>query len=152
MLRTVSWVLLAFMAAATLVLGLNSARVAYLADPARDSLVPGRVTVRDLAGWNEDVATSVRARRATAASYAAGHGLLLLAVVLVPYRRGEVWAWWAILGASALVALVAWLRVPLLNTRPGAGTAALQLGITALGLLLDAGRLRGRDGAAPAVS
>ena len=150
MLRTVSWVLLAFLAAATLVLGLNSARVAYLSDPARDALVAGRVTVRDLAGWNEEAATSVRARRATAASYAAGYGLLLLAIVLVPYRRGEVWAWWAILGASALVALVAWLRVPLLHTRPGASAGALQLGIAALGLLLDAGRLRGRGGAAPA--
>ncbi|HET8644431.1 MAG TPA: hypothetical protein VFO85_03005, partial [Vicinamibacteria bacterium] len=89
-----------------------------------------------------DVATGVRARRGTAAAYASAYAVLFLFVVLVPYRRGEVWAWWAVLAGALTIALLTWLRVPLLHTRLGAGAGSVLLGATALGLLLDAGRLR----------
>ena len=53
-------------------------------------------------------------------------------------------------GRALTVAVLIWLRVPMLGTRLGAGAGAAQLGFTALGLLLDAGRLRGGRAGAPA--
>ena len=104
--------------------------------------------MRDVSAWRADVATGVRARRGTAAAYASGYAVLFLFIVLVPYRRGDVWAWWAVLSGALTIALLTWLRVPLLHTRLGAGAGASLLGFTALGLLLDAGRLRGGGAAA----
>ena len=99
------------------------------------------------------MATAVRARRATAAAYAAGFATLFLAITLVPYRRGEVWAWWALSAGTLVVSVLILLRVPLLGIRLGApaavtwaGTALttlVQLAVVALGLAFGAGRLRG---------
>jgi len=88
----------------------------------------------------------VRARRATAAAYAAGFATLFLAIVLGPYRRGDRWAWWALAAGTLVVAVSTLLRIPLLGTSLGAGTAGIQLGVVALGLALGAGRLRGNSG------
>jgi hypothetical protein len=151
MLRTLSWVLLGLIATLILFGSLASAWLAYLGDPAQDVFGEGGPSVQDVSAWRADVGTSVRARRGTAAAYASGYALLFLFIALVPYRRGEVWAWWAILGGALTIALLTWLRVPLLHTRLGAGSGAALLGFTALGLLLDAGRLRAPrvDGDAP---
>jgi hypothetical protein len=142
-LKTVSWVLLAVVAALVLLASLASVVIAYRGDPAQDTFGAGGPTVKDIADWRPDVATGVRARRGTAAAYAAGFAVLMACIVLVPYRRGEVWAWWTLLGGAATVAVLMFLRVPMLGTRLGASTGATLLGATALGLLLDAGRLRG---------
>jgi hypothetical protein len=151
MLRTVSWVLLGLIASLVLFGSLASAWLAYVGDPAMDVFGEGGPSVRDVSAWRADVATGVRARRGTAAAYASGYAVLFLFIALGPYRRGDVWAWWAMLAGALTIALVTWLRVPLLNTRLGAGAGAALLGATALGLLLDAGRLRGpRPGDAPA--
>ena len=140
MLKTVSWVLIAVVAVLTLLLSLVSFRVAY--SDARDEFGVGGATVSDVASWNAEVATAVRARRATASAYATGWAILLLVVTLVPYRRGEKWAWWAILAAGVVPAALTLLRVPLLGTNLGAGTALAQAGVVLLGLLLDVARLR----------
>jgi hypothetical protein len=142
MLRTVSWVLLGLIATLILFGGLASAWLAYVGDPAQDVFGEGGPSVQDVSAWRADVATSVRARRGTAAAYAAAYAVVFLFIALVPYRRGEVGAGWAILAGALTVALLTWLRVPLLHTRLGAGSGASLLGFTALGLLLDAGRLR----------
>ena len=143
MLRTASWVLLGLVATLVLFGSLASAWLAYVGDPSMDVFGEGGPSVQDVSGWRADVGTAVRARRGTAAAYASGFALLFLVIALVPYRRGDVWAWWALLGGALLVALLTWLRVPLLGTRLGAGAGAGLLGATGLGLLLDAGRLRG---------
>lgn len=153
MLRTASWVLLGIVATLVLFGSLASAWLAYVGDPALDVFGEGGPSVQDVSGWSADVATAVRARRGTAAAYASAYAVMFLFVVLVPYRRGDVWAWWAVLAGALTVALLTWLRVPLLHTRLGAGAGAVLLAATAAGLLLDAARLRGpraEAGGAPA--
>jgi hypothetical protein len=140
-MKTVSWVLLAIVAGLILLGSLGSLALAYFGNPASDNLAPG-LTVKAVGDWRPDALTATRARRGTAAAYALGYGLLMMLIVLVPYRRGEVWAWWAIL-AGALVVFVAYaLRMFSLGTNQGVGAGALQLGVIAVALLLDAKRLR----------
>lgn len=92
------------------------------------------------------MATAVRARRATAAAYAAGFATLFLVITLVPYRRGEVWAWWALAAGTLVVTVLILLRIPILGVGPGEGTASTaltQLVVVGFGLAFGAGRLRG---------
>src|SRR5260370_5848641 len=79
----------------------------------------GPVSLSELAGGRPDVATAIRARRGTAAAWAAGFATLFLSIVLGPYRRGDVWAWWTLLGGALVVALVLLARIPFLGTRGG---------------------------------
>jgi len=48
---------------------------------------------------------------------------LFLAVVLGPYRRGDVTTWWGILASAIVLGVVVAVRVPVLGTQAGAGTA-----------------------------
>lgn len=143
-MRTASWMLLALAGALTLLVSLNSARRAYGSE--RDQI--GSVSLSELSVGRPEVATAVRARRATAAAYGAGFGMLFLLVSVGPYRRGDVWAWWALLLGMLVVAGLVLLRVPLLGVRlagVGDGTAAaslIQLLVVGVGLALGAGRLR----------
>ena len=99
-----------------------------------------------------DFATAQRARRGTAASFAAGFAALFLMIVLGPYRKGDRWAWWAILTGTLVVTIMVLLRMPFLGTTfsgpqgaAGRGTVIevlIMLGVTALGLALGAGRLK----------
>ncbi len=137
-MKTLSWVLLAVVGTLTLVLSLVSAGVAYRGD--QDQIGPIKQT--ELAAGRQDVLTALKARRATAAAYAAGFAALFLAVVVGPYRRGDVWAFWALLVATLVYGSVSLLRIPLLGTNLGAGAAGIQLGIVVVALLLDARRLK----------
>jgi len=149
-MKTASWVLLALAAMATLALSLVSAKRAY--GTYNDRL--GETSVRELAAGRPEVETAVRARRATAAAYSAGFATLFLLICVGPYRRGEVWAWWALLVGMLVVAVLVLLRLPLLGTglsgSVGGSTAQgalTQLLMVGLGLALGAGRLRhGRPG------
>lgn len=142
-MKTASWILLAIVAGLTILGSLGSLGVAYFGNPANENLARG-LTVKELGDWRPEALTATRARRGTAAAYGLGYGLLLMIVVLVPYRRGEVWAWWAIL-AGALTVFVAYaLRMFTLGTNQGVGVpGAVQLAVIGVALLLDAGRLRG---------
>jgi len=101
------------------------------------------------------VATAVRARRATAAADAAGFATLFLAIALGPYRRGDVWAWWALVAGTIVLAVLILLRIPFLALRlgppaavTGAGTALgtlIQLMVVGVGLALGAGRLSSKN-------
>ena len=86
---------------------------------------------------------ALRGSRATAAAFAIAYSVLFLTIVLGPYRRGEVWAWWALLGSSLTLAIIVLLRVPLLGTTLGVTSAVIPLGLVLLGLALDFGRVRG---------
>lgn len=86
---------------------------------------------------------ALRGSRATAAAYGAAYGALFLTIVLGPYRRGEVWAWWALLGSTLFFAAIVLLRVPLLGTSLGINPAVVPLALVLLGLGLDLGRVRG---------
>jgi hypothetical protein len=147
-MKTASWILLAVVGALTLLGSIGSSAIAYGTD--RDQIGPA--SLADLSAGRPDVATAVRARRATAAAYGAGFATLFLLIALGPYRRGDVWAWWALLVGMLVVTVLILLRVPLLGvplTSPaavtGAGTALsslIQLAVVAVGLALGAGRLQ----------
>ncbi len=136
-MRTISWALLALVGLATLLGSLASANLAYRTG--QDQF--GTVSLGELAAGRADVASVLRARRGTAAAYAAGFAVLFLFVVLVPYRRGEVWSWWAILVSTLVFAALTVARIPFLSIRAGAGTAWITLGVVGLALLLDIKRL-----------
>ncbi|HLY61604.1 MAG TPA: hypothetical protein VKV95_12725 [Terriglobia bacterium] len=147
-MKTASWIILVVISAATLLYSLNSLRIAY--SSAHDRIGPASLT--ELSAGRPDVATAIRARRATAAAYAVGFNTLFLVIVLVPYRRGDIWAWWALAGSAVVVTGLILLRVPLLGISlgtPSAGMGAatangalIQLAVVAVGLALDAGRLK----------
>src|SRR5947208_14790977 len=138
-MKTASWIILVVVGALTLLGSLFSLGLAY--SSARDQIGPA--SLAELSVGRPEVATAVRARRATAAAYAAGFATLFLAITLGPYRRGDVWAWWALSAGTLVVSVLILLRVPFLGIRLGASAALVQLVVAGLGLALGAGRMRG---------
>jgi hypothetical protein len=136
-LRTASWVLLAIVGVLALLGGLASANLAY-----RGMFPIGGVAISDIASGREAVLLGLRGARGTAAAWAAGWAVLFLAVVLGPYRRGDVATWWGLLASALVLAAVAAARVPLLNLSAGAETPLVLLVVVIVALLLDVGRLR----------
>ena len=137
-LRTVSWVMLAVVAALVLVGSAVSAGLAY-----SDRPYPiGPASLAEVAAGRAAVATALRGIRGTAAAFSAAYGTLLLCVVLGPYRRGETWCWRAILAAAVVLFVFGAARQPLLGTTLGIGTPAVLLGVVVLALFLDGGRLK----------
>ena len=138
-MKTLSWILLVLVGALTLLGSLESAWIALSLAP--DGLVGKGLTLMN-ATVPPEVALAIRGRRVTASAYAAGFAVLFLAVVLIPYRRRELWSWWTILVASLVLLLVTVMRVPMLGTRSAVPVALIQCGIVIIALLLDVGRLR----------
>jgi len=137
-MRTISWILLTIVASLTFVASLGSAYISYRSP---DSDVIGQTKLADVAAGRAEVATALRARRGTAAAFAAAYAVLFLFIVLVPYRRGDVWSWWALLAGMLVLVVLTLARIPLLGTRLGAGAAWLELGIVGVALLLDVKRV-----------
>jgi hypothetical protein len=146
-MKTASWIILLVVGALTLLGNLVSLGIAY--GTALDQIGPA--TLAELSVGRPEVAIAVRARRGTAAAYGAGFATLFLAITLGPYRRGDLWAWWALLAGMLVVSVLILLRVPFLGIRlgttaavTGAGTALttlVQLVLVGLGLAFGAGRL-----------
>ncbi len=139
-LKIVSWVLLTIVGSLTLLGSLGSVYVAYVADAKIDQIGP--MNLSELAEGRKDLEIALRARRATAAAFATGYSLLFLTIVLVPYRRGDVWAWWTLLSGTLATTGIILLRVSVLGTNLGLGAATIPLAVGVVALLLDAGRLR----------
>jgi len=137
-LRMVSVVLLTLLGAVTLLGSLASVANAFSRGP---DLI-GPVSIEELAAGRGDLEVALRGRRVTAAAFAAGYALLFLAVVLVPYRRGDVWAWWALFVTSLVLGGIILLRLPLLGLGLGAAVGWTQLVLGCGALMLDVGRLR----------
>jgi len=89
-MKKASWIVLAVAGAAFVLVSLVSAARAYNTG---DDYGIGGVRVSKVAAGREAVASGLRGIRGTSAAFAAAYGVLYLAIVLVPYRRGEVWAW-----------------------------------------------------------
>ncbi|HLW79221.1 MAG TPA: hypothetical protein VKU44_06440 [Terriglobia bacterium] len=136
-MKTASWIILLIVGALTLLGSLVSLGRAYVS--AQDEIGPASLS--ELAAGRPEVATAVRARRATSAAYAAGFATLFLAILLGPYRRGDVWAWWTLLAGTLAVTVLTLLRLAFLDTRLGVPAAAIQLVVAGLGLALGTGRL-----------
>ncbi|HJQ25259.1 MAG TPA: hypothetical protein VKA60_15170 [Blastocatellia bacterium] len=139
-----SWVLLFVVLTATAILAVQSLRVAYMWS--QETITPG-YTLNDVraATGNEDAVKAIRGRRVTAATWALGYALLGLAVALGPYRRGERWAWWALLVSMGLPQLLSLLRAPILATTQGMQTPATLLALTFLALLCAVPRIFRRE-------
>ncbi len=135
---TTSWVVLLLLAAALTAFSLFSASLALRRAP--DALT-GNYTVEQVESASHEAADAIRGRRLTASAWAFGCGLFLAFIVLGPYRRGERWAWWALLVAFGGTQVLSMLRVPLMGVRPGASTALILLVVLAVGLLAGAPRM-----------
>jgi hypothetical protein len=135
-LRTASWIVLALVGVLVVLGSLASANLAY-----RGEFPLGGVSITEIASGREPVLLGLRGARGTAAAWAAGWAALFLAVVLGPYRRGDVAAWWGILVSALVMALVAGARVTLIGTRTGSGAPLVLLAVVVVALLLDVRRL-----------
>ena len=135
-LRTVSWVLLAIAGVLVLLLSFASAALAY-----RGDFPVGGVSIAEISGGREGVLLGLRGARGTAAAWGAAWAALFLAVVLGPYRRGDVASWWGILVSAIVLAAVAGVRVPLVGVRPGIEAPLILLAIVLVALLIDVKRL-----------
>jgi hypothetical protein len=136
--RTASWVILTVVAILVLIASSGSATLAYSARPYQI----GHAWLDQVAAGRAEVATALRGIRGTAAAFAAAYGTLLLCVVLGPYRRGEVWSWWAILLAAVVLFIFTAARQPFLGTTLGIAAPGIHLGLVLLALVLDGGRLK----------
>lgn len=139
-LRVVSWVLLTLVGGLTLLGSMASVYVAYVAGAEQDQIGP--MNLSELADGRNDLEVALRARRGTAAAFATGYALLFLTIVLGPYRKGEVWAWWALLMGTLATTGIILIRVSVLGTNLGLGAATIPLAVGVVALLLDAGRLK----------
>jgi hypothetical protein len=97
----------------------------------------------------EEAFKAFKARRVTAATWALAYALLAIVVTLVPYRRGEQWAWWALLVAIGVSQILSMARAITLMTTAGAGTAGVLLAFMLLGLMAGAPRMFGNKQTAP---
>ena len=140
-MRTTSWVILVIVGALMLLGSLASLGRAYIS--AEDQI--GSASLAELSAGKPELRAALRARRATAAAYAAGFATLFLAITLGPYRRGDVWAWRALLVGTVVVSVLILLRIPLLATWLGAPAALILLIMVGLGLAFGAGRLKGES-------
>jgi hypothetical protein len=135
-LRTVSWILLAIIGVLVLLVSCLSAQLAYWGD-----FQVGGETIQDIAAGRDGVLTGLRGARGTAAAWGAAWAVLFLTVVLGPYRRGDVASWWGILASAIALGVIVALRVPVLGTQAGTGTALVLLLLVILGLLVDVKRI-----------
>ena len=138
-MKKASWILLTVLGIAITFFSLVSAVHAYWTD---DDYRVGPLKVSEVAPGDSRVATALRAIRGTSAAFGAAYGVLFLAVVLGPYRRGEVWAWKALLIAGLTECVIVLLRIPILGTQLGVSAAVTPVGLLVIGLLLDASRLK----------
>lgn len=143
-LRTASVVMLTVVGALVLAASLGSAGLGYFGDYP----IAG-VQIREIAGDREAVLTGLRGVRGTSAAWGVAWAVLMLAVVLGPYRKGDVASWWGILVSTLAAAVVVALRVVVLGTSLGTGGPLLLVLLVMIGLLLDVKRIAGVAPAPP---
>jgi hypothetical protein len=132
-----SWIIILLVSIAIGLLSFSSLRIAYF-NPELDNLTPKMSTrqLEELGGQPAvDAAKAIQGRRATAATWALGYAILAIFVTLFPYRRGEKWAWWALLASLGLSQALSAARFVTVGTQQGAGTAVTLLAVLLLGLL-----------------
>ena len=132
---TIGWVLLLILGILLAAGGLGSLAVAYRRSGDR---IAG-VELQRLAELSPDLPDALRGRRATAAVLSFTSGVFLVWIALVPFKRGERWAWRAVATSLGLGALLSILRLPMLDTRLGAGAAVFVL-VWVVAALLDSYR------------
>lgn len=139
LLFVVSWVILLIVSSLIVLASAASLWVTYTGQPDGLTSEYGITQIREQGG--DQAVKAFRGRRATAATWAMGYGILALAVTLFPYRRGERWAWWALLVSVGLSQLLSLARAPMLATTGGIQAPAILLAFVLLGLLAGAPRM-----------
>lgn len=134
MLFLASWVLLFLLSVVVIVLSLNSLGTAYFGK--QDQLIAGFGLEQLEGAGGPEAVRAFRGRRATAATWALGWGILYASMAFIPYRRKERWAWWALLAALLLPELLSLARYVIIGARSGAGASATLLAIGLLGLMM----------------
>jgi hypothetical protein len=134
-----SWVLLVLMSVGVALASIGSISVAY--GGGDDNF--GGVRLEDIrTAMGDEMAKALRARRATAASWSFAAAILSGWIALVPYRRGQRWAWWALL-AFSLPHFASLARVIAIGTSLGAATSGIVLAFLLLALLAGTPRMFG---------
>jgi hypothetical protein len=140
-----SWVILLVVAGAIILLSAQSLLVAYTGGA--DGLT-SEYTLTQIGEQGGDQAVKAfRGRRATAATWALGYGMLAVAVIWIPYRRAEKWAWWAVFVSLGLSQFLSLGRAIMLATTAGTAAPSILLAFVLLGLLAGSPRLFGDRGA-----
>jgi hypothetical protein len=134
-----SWVILLVVSGAIVLFSAESLWIAYTGRP--DSLTREYTLTQIGEQGGDQAVKAFRGRRATAATWALGYALLAIAVTFVPYRRGEKWAWWALLGSLGVSQLLSLLRAIALATTGGVSTPAILFAFVLLGLLAGVQRM-----------
>jgi hypothetical protein len=137
-LRTVSWILLVLVGVGVFLIALTSANLAY-----RGDFPVGGVSIGEIASGRYAVLEGLRGTRGTAAAWAAAWAALFLAVVLGPYRRGDVATWWGLFASAVVLAAVVGARGLFISSQAGTSTAVVILVVVLVALLLDVKRLAG---------
>lgn len=129
----IGWIVLLALGLLITLGGLESLYVAYwgLGD------APAGVALSDLAKVNPDLPAALRGRRATAASLAITCGILLAWIAATAFKRAEKWAWYALLCAFGIGALLSMLRLSILRTTAGAATAGFALAVLVVALAVS---------------
>lgn len=137
-----SWVILLVVSSAIVIFSAQSLWIAYTG---RADGLTREYSLTQIGEQGGDQAVKAfRGRRATAATFALGYGLLALVVTWIPYRRGERWAWWALLISFGFSQLLSMARAVMLVTTAGVGTPAVLLAFVLLGLMAGAPRVFSR--------
>lgn len=142
-----SWVILLVVSVGIALVSMQSVFVAYGKSDENLTREYSTAQIREEGG--EDAFKAFKGRRVTAATWALGYALLAIAVTLIPYRRGEQWAWWALLVAMGLSQILSIARAVTIPTTSGAGTSGLLLAFTLMGLMAGAPRIFGKKLGAP---
>lgn len=139
-MRKTSVGILAVVGIGVLLLSLGSMGQAYF----NDYVIGGAdgPSVTAVGAGNEQLVKALRGIRGTSAAYAGAFAVLFLAIVFGPYKRGETWAWWALMAAGLLHAALVLPRFIFVGTTLGVGAAVAQVVLLTIGLLLDVSRLR----------
>ncbi|MEK6300702.1 MAG: hypothetical protein AABO41_08280 [Acidobacteriota bacterium] len=116
---------------------------------ADENITPDYSTVQMKEQGGEEAFRAFKARRVTAATWALAYALLAIAVTLVPYRRGEQWAWWALLVAIGVSQVLSMARAVTVMTTAGAGTAGVLLAFMLIGLMAGAPKIFGNRARTP---
>ena len=141
-----SWVILLVVSAAIL---LSSAQSLWIAYAGGTDVLTTEYTLTQIAEQGgEQAAKAFRGRRVTAATWAMAYALAAIAITWIPYRRGERWAWWALLASLGISQLLSLARAIALGTTAGITAPALLLAFVLLGLLAGAPRMFSKNGLA----
>jgi len=136
-----SWVILLVVSGAIVLFSAQSLWIAYTGG--QDGLT-SEYTLAQIGEQGGDQAVKAfRGRRATAATWALGYAILAIAVIWMPYRRGEKWAWWALFLSLGLSQFLSLGRAITLGTTAGTAAPAILLAFVLLGLLAGAPRVFG---------